>query len=74
MCPKGAAYRRKFMYTPTESDVGSYPLRVELYDDYENLLDSAEVTLVVNPPAKSPERELCVLCVGASQTAPGIWR
>nr|MBQ4317953.1 hypothetical protein [Clostridia bacterium] len=72
-CKKGNAYMKKFVFTPTEDDIGEIPLTIELSDDYGQELDSASVTLNVSPAAKSPKAPLNVICVGASTTAGGQW-
>jgi len=72
-CPKGSAYKRKFMYTPTADDIGEYKLTIELSDDYGQILDYAEITLCVNPAAESPKEDTYILCVGDSLTSAGHW-
>nr|MBQ4319292.1 SGNH/GDSL hydrolase family protein [Clostridia bacterium] len=72
-CAKGAAYKRKFVWTPTEEDIGEHKLTVTVSDDYGDILDTAEVTLKVYPKAQSPAKEINVLCMGASATAGGQW-
>ena len=63
-CKKGAYFKRKYMFTPTENDIGVHDLTLELSDDYGQVLDEATVKLVVNPPAKSP------LCTHSSGPFP----
>ena len=72
-CAKGAAYKRKFMYTPTAEEVGVYPLEITLRDDWGTVLEQRTVTLTVHPCATSPKEDTYILCVGDSLTAPGIW-
>ena len=72
-CPKGAAYRRKFVFTPTPEDVGTYTLELSLIDDWGRLLDRQAVALVVNPATASPMKDTYILCVGDSITASGAW-
>lgn len=70
-CTKGQAFRRKFVFTPTQSDVGVHALSLELYDDAHALIDSKTVKLVVKAKATAPDREKVVLYVGDSLTDGG---
>lgn len=72
-CPKGAAYRRKYVFTPTAADVGEHILAFQLSDDYGNVLEQRDVKLAVNPTASSPAKKTHILCMGASVTAGGQW-
>lgn len=71
-CAKGTAYPRYFEWTPTQSDVGSYPLTLEILDNNGNLLGMDSTTLVVKE-AVAPAQTLHVLCIGDSLTAGGLW-
>jgi len=73
ICKKGAYFKRKYMFTPTENDIGVHDLTLELSDDYGQVLDEATVKLVVNPPAKSPDDDLYILTVGDSLSAYAQW-
>lgn len=70
-CANGIAYARKFVYTPTATDVGTHTLTVELYSAEHALLDSAAVELDVKSKASSPSTEKVVLYVGDSLTING---
>ncbi len=72
-CARGSAYIRKFVFTPTESDIGEYPLTVDLIDDLGNIIESGKTTLVVRAVAQTPADDTYVLCVGDSLTAGGDW-
>jgi len=72
-CKKGAYFKRKYMFTPTEADVGEHMLTMEISDDYGDVLDTASVVLKVYPKAKSPNDDVYVLCMGASTTSAGQW-
>ena len=72
-CSKGAYYSKKYMFTPTASDVGTHNLTITILDDDENTLDSKQVKLIVKNKAKSPASKCNVLCVGDSLTSGGAW-
>ena len=72
-CAKGRAYPRYFTYTPKEGDEGEYKLRICLYDDFMNLIEEAETTLVVNKIEKVKGEKLNILCLGDSLTFNGVW-
>ena len=63
----GNQYRRGFRVTPTAGNVGSHPLTINVYDNYENLVESKTTTLVVSDAAvASPGKR--ILCIGDSTT------
>jgi len=70
--PKGRPYPRYYTYTPTENEVGDYPLTITLYDDYSNVIETATTTLHVVKPVK-PKRKMNILCFGDSLTFNGVW-
>jgi len=72
-CAKGAYFTGKYMFTPTENDIGEYPLTMEVSDDCGDVLDTDTVRLIVRPAAVSPDKDTYVLCVGDSITAGGQW-
>jgi lysophospholipase L1-like esterase len=65
-CQIGKAYGRKFEVTATES--GTYPLAVTVSDDFGNVIDKAQTSLVVKDKMTSPEKLVNVLCIGDSLT------
>jgi len=69
---KGRSYRRKWTYTPVSGD-RSFPLSVRFYDDFGNLVGAADSTVKMWEQAASPERNVNILCIGASSTAGGEW-
>ena len=69
----GNAYRKKFVYTPTESDVGTRALTVTLRDNVGAILEKQKVELRIFPKPVSPKEERVILCVGDSLTEPGVW-
>ncbi len=72
-CNKGACYSKRYIFTPNSSDIGTHNLRIEVYDDNENLLDSKLVQLIVKNKPSSPSSVQNVLCVGDSLTDGGEW-
>lgn len=70
--PKGKPYPRYYTYTPLENEVGDYPLTITLYDDYKNVIESANTILHVVKPIK-PTRKVNILCFGDSLTFNGVW-
>lgn len=73
ICAKGNAYTKRYVWTPTAADVGSYALTVELYGINHNLLATKTIQLVVKNKATSPADPVNVLCVGDSLTTGGAW-
>lgn len=71
-CPKGNPFPRYFAYTPKESEVGNYPLKIQLLDNDSNVIDEGETILIVEKPTK-PNRKLNILCIGDSLTVNGVW-
>ncbi len=69
----GAAYRRKFVFTPTEEDIGTRALLVTLRDNTGAILEQKMVDMRVWNKPQSPKEERVVLCMGASTTGPGVW-
>lgn len=73
ICDKGNAFTKRYIWTPTDDDIGAHNLTVELYGINHNLLHTKTVKLVVKGKAPSPSSPINVLCVGDSLTAQGIW-
>ena len=71
-CEKGNTYNRYFTFTPTQDEVGNYPLSINVYDDDGNIMETASTILIVNEIEK-PKRRLNVLCIGDSETVNGVW-
>lgn len=70
---RGKGFARKYIFTPTEEDIGVHTLTVRLRDNEGELLDEATCRMRVVPPPTSPEKERVVLLMGASDAGPGIW-
>lgn len=69
---KGRPYPRYYTYTPQDGDEGDYKLTISLYDDYHNLIETAETTLHVVKPC-APKKKMNILCFGDSLTFNGVW-
>ena len=73
-CERGAIYRRKYVYTPTNGDAGTVPMIVSLENDEGTVLDRKELELRIHPAARRTfPKPYNVLCVGDSLTSGGIW-
>lgn len=71
-CTKGNPYRRRFVFTPTASDIGTHVLNLELHDGQSGaLLDTKDVKLVVKAKGTSPATEKVIMYVGDSLTMGG---
>lgn len=71
-CMKGRPYPRYYTYTPTDAEVGDYPLTISLYDDFGELIEQASTTLHVVKPV-APKKMMNILCFGDSLTFNGVW-
>ena len=70
---RGKGFARKYLFTPTEADVGVHTMHIRLYNNEGEVLDERSVTVNIVMPPKSPTEERVVLLVGASDAGPGIW-
>lgn len=70
---RGKAWKRKWEWTPTSSDVGTKVLNITVRDNLGNLIDSDSVNIIVSEKPTSPLSEKVVLCVGDSLTTGGTW-
>ena len=71
---RGNNYSRKYIWTPTASDVGVHTLTITVRDNLGNALDTGTVKLnVVNKPV-SPDDEKVFLFIGDSLSSGGIWQ
>ncbi|WP_430636097.1 hypothetical protein [Sphingomonas hankookensis] len=66
-CDIGAPTRRSFRVTPTAAQVGNHPLTVLVYDNEDNVVESASTTLSV-VAAANPGSVKRILCIGDSTT------
>ncbi len=73
-CSVGGYFEKRYIFTPTSSNVGNdYPLTLSLYDDNDNLIESATTTIHCIEKKINPENQVNVLCVGDSLTTGGEW-
>ncbi len=70
---RGKNFARKYIFTPTEADVGMHILHIRLWSNEGEVLEEGTVRISVTMPPKSPESERVVLLVGASDASPGVW-
>ena len=70
-CDKGYTYNRYYTFTPSENDIGSFPLTISLYDDLGNVIEEQTTTLIINEVKKVNKKN--ILCIGDSITTNGVW-
>ena len=70
-CSKGNQYSKRYLFTPTQDDIGTISMRISLINDNEAVLDSKEVSLIVKPKATNPTTPKTLLIVGDSLTSGG---
>lgn len=70
---RGKGFARKYVFTPTEADLGTHLLHIRLWNNEGDVLEEQTVDIHVVAPPKSPEAERVVLLVGASDAGPGVW-
>lgn len=69
-CAKGKNYPRYWEFTPTASDVGSYPITIKLLDNAGNVIAEKTSNLMV-VAASNPSSSVNILCVGDSTMENG---
>lgn len=69
----GKVYKRKFVFKPMDANIGTHSLKIDILDDYGNLIESKTTNLVVKPKATSPSAQKNILCVGDSLLRNGLW-
>ena len=62
----GNSYKRKYVFTPEEKDVGEHTLFITLRGNDGEELDTQSVILEINPKPVSPEKETVILIIGDS--------
>ena len=70
---RGNNYTQKYIWTPTESDIGVHKLNILVRDNIGNIVDTGTVKLNVVGKPVSPDEELVFLFVGDSLTTSGLW-
>jgi hypothetical protein len=70
---RGYGYARKYLFTPSEADIGCHIMHIRLWSNEGDVLDEQTVTIKIVPQLKSPKEERVILLMGASDTAPGVW-
>lgn len=70
---RGKGFARKYIFTPTEADVGLHEMTVRLWSNEGEVLDEATCKVNIVPPPKDPEEERVILLMGASDAGPGVW-
>ena len=69
----GKGYARKYVWTPTEDDVGTHVLQIKVRSNEGKVIDEGSVELRVAAVPKSPKTEKTVLVIGDSLTSGGVW-
>lgn len=72
-CSKGSAYPRYFEFKPTSSDIGAYPLKIQVFDNDKKLMAEDTTILEVVNVNNAPSSNKNILCIGDSLTSGGIW-
>jgi len=67
-CKFGRQDQDRWRLTPTDGDVGSFPLRIKVYDESSKLLADASTTVFVSPKDSGKGKNISVMLVGASTT------
>ena len=71
-CKVGTSFQEKFV-VPSTVTAGVYPLTLTVTDDRGQLIDQEIININVQKKAKSPEKTVNVLCMGASTVQDGVW-
>lgn len=71
-CEKGQVFPRYFEWRPSEEDVGSYALKLTVYDHNGVKLGADTTVLNVHAPKLESESKN-ILCIGDSLTEAGYW-
>lgn len=72
-CVIGNTYQRKYVVTPTVSDIGTHEMSIQVWNDEQELLDERHIRLIVKDKVVSPASPINVLCVGDSTLLNGLW-
>ena len=70
---RGKGFSRKYIFTPTEQDVGTHSLHVRLWSNEGEILEEKTTNISITMPPKSPSSERVILLIGASDAGPGVW-
>lgn len=71
-CAKGRNDAKRWRFTPTPEDVGSYPWTVRVIDNNGVVCEGSTRLEVVAPPAE-PGRAVSILVIGDSLTAASVY-
>ncbi|MBM3475165.1 MAG: SGNH/GDSL hydrolase family protein [Armatimonadetes bacterium] len=71
-CPKGRQDQERWRFTPTEQDVGDYPLSLKVMDAAGAVLAEGAATVRV-APAGGSGKPFTLLCVGDSLTHASVY-
>lgn len=69
-CQKGKNYPRYWEFTPSENDVGQYPIEISVYTKDGILIQSKQTNLIVKS-AVNPTSNTNILCIGDSTMSVG---
>ncbi len=71
-CKKGNPFPRYYTFTPTAQDEGEYDFKISIFDDDQNIIETASSKIVVHNIPKVHKTYNC-LCFGDSLTYNGVW-
>lgn len=69
----GKSYKRKYVYTPEEKDIGEHTVIITMRDNAGNILDQKNTIFKVNEIPVSPQNEEIILNIGDSLSSGGDW-
>lgn len=73
VCSKGRQQSERWTWTPSEADVGEFPLQIEVRDDRNRLVSQAQTTIKVVAVKPSQNRSKSLLLVGDSLTHASVY-
>lgn len=73
VCSKGKTMKRKWTYSPTSGEVGSYSMTINVYDNNINLVATTTTTIKVVNKGTTISTPKKVLCIGDSLTNDKQW-
>lgn len=72
-CKKGKCYSKRYIFTPTISDVGTHDMEISVFNDQQERLGEKKIKIIVKNKVVNISEEKNILCVGDSLTAGGEW-
>ena len=73
VCSKGRQQAERWTWTPTENDIGEFPLQLEVRDERNKLVARAQTTIKVASAKRDPTRVKSLLLIGDSLTHTSVY-